>query len=172
VVGLRLNERPPNVYFKKKSSGPVSISSTCALESISESDVRQLLHEYKINSAEAPLRRCESRSCSAHPSTGRCRWQVLFREDCTVDQFIDLIEGNRKYVRCLYVYNKIDMSSIEECRRIMAILADAAPHPAHTSPCSVAALFPHRPCPTRWSSPAARASTPTSLRSGCGSARA
>ena len=62
VVGLRLNERPPNVYFKKKSSGPVSISSTCALESISESDVRQLLHEYKINSAEAPLRRCESRS--------------------------------------------------------------------------------------------------------------
>mmetsp|Transcript_37349 Transcript_37349/g.120368 ORF Transcript_37349/g.120368 Transcript_37349/m.120368 type:complete len:405 (-) Transcript_37349:178-1392(-) len=98
VVGLRLNERPPNVYFKKKSSGPVSISSTCALESISESDVRQLLHEYKINSAE-----------------------VLFREDCTVDQFIDLIEGNRKYVRCLYVYNKIDMSSIEECRRIMAM---------------------------------------------------
>ena len=61
-------------------------------------DVQQLLHEYKINNAE-----------------------VLFREDCTVDQFIDLIEGNRKYVRCLYVYNKIDMTSIEECRRICAM---------------------------------------------------
>ena len=46
--------------------------------------------------------------------------QVLFREDCTIDQFIDLIEGNRKYVRCLYVYNKIDMGSIEDCRRICA----------------------------------------------------
>ena len=27
---------------------------------------------------------------------------------------IDVIEGNRKYVRCLYVYNKIDTLSIEE----------------------------------------------------------
>ena len=53
--------------------------------------MRQLLHEYKIHSAE-----------------------VLFREDCTIDQFIDIIEGNRKYVKCLYVYNKIDTISIEE----------------------------------------------------------
>ena len=45
-------------------------------------------------------------------------WQVLFREDITIDQFIDILEGNRKYVRCLYVYNKIDMTSIEECERI------------------------------------------------------
>ena len=45
---------------------------------------------------------------------------MLFREDCTIDQFIDLIEGNRKYVRCLYIYNKIDMGSIEDCRRICA----------------------------------------------------
>ena len=49
---------------------------------VTELDVQQLLHEYRIHSAE-----------------------VLFREDCTIDQFIDLIEGNRKYVRCLYVYN-------------------------------------------------------------------
>lgn len=40
--------------------------------------------------------------------------EVLFREDCTIDDFIDVIEGNRKYVRCLYVYNKIDTLSIEE----------------------------------------------------------
>ena len=40
--------------------------------------------------------------------------KVLFREDYTVDDLIDVIEGNRKYVRCLYVYNKIDTLSIEE----------------------------------------------------------
>ena len=97
VVGLRLNQRPPNVYFKRKTNGGVSIASTCQLKSITEDDVRQLLHEYRIHAAE-----------------------VLFREDCTIDQFIDLIEGNRKYVRCLYIYNKIDMTSIEECRRISA----------------------------------------------------
>eukprot|EP01041_Mallomonas_annulata_P010851 gene10851-22645_t len=40
--------------------------------------------------------------------------EVLFREDCGVDELIDCIEGNRKYVRCLYVYNKVDTLSIEE----------------------------------------------------------
>ncbi|MCL4419490.1 TGS domain-containing protein, partial [Patescibacteria group bacterium] len=40
--------------------------------------------------------------------------EVLFREDASIDDFIDIIEGNRKYVRCLYVYNKIDTLSIEE----------------------------------------------------------
>jgi len=97
VVGLRLNQQPPNVTLKKKITGGVSVSSSCQLVSITEKDVYQLLHEYKIHSAE-----------------------VLFREDCTIDQFIDIIEGNRKYVRCLYVYNKIDMTSIEETRRITA----------------------------------------------------
>ena len=37
-----------------------------------------------------------------------------------IDQFIDLIEGNRKYVKCLCIYNKIDGTSIEEVQRIMA----------------------------------------------------
>lgn len=52
IVGLRLNQRPPNVYFKRKANGNVSISSTCQLVNITETDVRQLLHEYKIHAAE------------------------------------------------------------------------------------------------------------------------
>ncbi len=32
----------------------------------------------------------------------------------TIDDIIDKIEGNRKYVKCLYVYNKIDSVSLEE----------------------------------------------------------
>lgn len=53
--------------------------------------VTRLLNGYKIHHAE-----------------------VLFREDAGLDELIDVIEGNRKYVRCLYVYNKIDTLSIEE----------------------------------------------------------
>ena len=30
------------------------------------------------------------------------------------DAFIDVIEGNRRYLRCLYVYNKADMLSLKE----------------------------------------------------------
>ena len=36
----------------------------------------------------------------------------------TVDDIIDCIEGNRKYVRCVYVYNKIDSISMEEVNDI------------------------------------------------------
>jgi uncharacterized protein len=36
----------------------------------------------------------------------------------TVDDIIDTIEGNRKYVRCVYVYNKIDSISMEEVNDI------------------------------------------------------
>ena len=44
--------------------------------------------------------------------------EVLFREDATIDEFIDVIEGNRKYIRCLYVYNKIDVLCIEEVDKL------------------------------------------------------
>ena len=54
-----------------------------------------ILHEYKIFNAE-----------------------VLFREDATPDQFIDVIVGNRMYMNCLYVYNKIDQISLEEVDRL------------------------------------------------------
>lgn len=42
--------------------------------------VYDILHEYKIHNCE-----------------------ILFREDANVDDLIDVIEGNRKYVKCLYV---------------------------------------------------------------------
>ena len=35
-----------------------------------------------------------------------------------MDDFIDVVEGNRKYCKCLYVYNKIDVCSIEEVRAV------------------------------------------------------
>ncbi|OEH74208.1 hypothetical protein cyc_05203 [Cyclospora cayetanensis] len=34
------------------------------------------------------------------------------------DDFIDVIEGNRKFLKCIYVYNKVDMLSIKEIDEI------------------------------------------------------
>ena len=50
-----------------------------------------VLKEYKIHNAE-----------------------VVVKEDVRIDEFIDIIEGNRKYVKCLYAYNKIDVLTVEE----------------------------------------------------------
>jgi len=91
TVGIRLNTQAPNIYFKVKAGGGLSFNSTCSLTYLNERLVRGVLHEYKIFNAE-----------------------VLIRSDCTVDELIDVVEGNRVYLPCLYVYNKVDQLSIEE----------------------------------------------------------
>ena len=53
--------------------------------------VKNILQEYRIHNAH-----------------------VKFNGDYDVDDLIDVIEGNRKYMKCIYVYNKIDTISIEE----------------------------------------------------------
>lgn len=76
--------------------------------------VQLILHEYKIFNAEV--------------STSFLNWKtwilyhylvkVLFREDCSADDLIDVISDNRIYLSCLYVYNKVDQISLEEVNRI------------------------------------------------------
>ncbi len=65
------------------------------LTHLDEKMVKNILSLYKIHNAD-----------------------VLCREDINVDDFIDVVEGNRKYLKCLYVYNKIDTISLEEVDEI------------------------------------------------------
>ncbi|KAG7270164.1 hypothetical protein CRUP_026165, partial [Coryphaenoides rupestris] len=44
--------------------------------------------------------------------------EIFNAEDSTADEFIDVIVGNRVYMPCLYVYNKVDQISIEEVDRL------------------------------------------------------
>jgi ribosome-interacting GTPase 1 len=67
--------------------------------------VKNILSEYKIHNAD-----------------------ILIHDDSTVDDFIDIVEGtlsfilgNRKYVKCLYCYNKIDTISMEEVNMIASL---------------------------------------------------
>lgn len=85
AVGIRLNQQKPNVSFRLKSGGGIGFTATLKLTQINEKMVLNILHEYKIFNAE-----------------------VIIREDISVDQFIDVVVGNRKYLKCLYCYNKID----------------------------------------------------------------
>lgn len=98
TVGLRLNREPPNVYFKKKKTGGVKFTSTVPLTKLGDDPQRtvtNILNEYKIHNCD-----------------------LLFRDDISSDDLIDVIEGNRKYVRCLYVWNKADSVSIEDVDRL------------------------------------------------------
>lgn len=98
AVGIRLNKSPPNIYFKPKTSGGLSFTATCKLTHMSEKMAYNILHEYKIHNVE-----------------------VVVREDVTVDEFIDVVDGDRKYIQCLYCYNKIDHITMEEVKRLADI---------------------------------------------------
>lgn len=92
AVGIRLNKERPNIYFKPKKAGGISINATCKMTRLDNKTIQQILHhEYKIFNAE-----------------------VLFREDSSVDDFIDVVENNRQYLPCIYCYTKIDTISLEE----------------------------------------------------------
>ena len=90
-VGIRLNQEKPLISVKPMMKGGVMINCTVKRTKMDDKMIKNILAEYKIHNAH-----------------------IVMRGDYTVDQFIDAIEGNRKYIKCLYVYNKIDLISIEE----------------------------------------------------------
>jgi len=85
-IGIRLDQEPPHIYITKKQRGGVEINATVPLTKLNEKMVVGILNEYGIHNAA-----------------------VVFRQDATVEQLIDVLAGNRKYNRSLVVLNKVDM---------------------------------------------------------------
>ncbi|TIA75912.1 hypothetical protein E3P77_03901 [Wallemia ichthyophaga] len=95
AVGIRLNKKRPDVQIKKKKTGGVTINCPVELTHTDQRTLRTILQEYKIHNAD-----------------------IMIREDITADDFIDVVLGNRKYMNCVYAYNKIDGVSLEEVNRL------------------------------------------------------
>ena len=97
ATGIRLNKERPRILIKPQKTGGLHFSASVPLTKIDEKMVRTIMQEYKLHNAH-----------------------VKFNGDYDVDDLIDTIEGNRHYVKCLYVYNKIDTISIEDVDEITA----------------------------------------------------
>lgn len=98
AVGIRLNKEKPNIYYKKKETGGVKVTFTSPPKNnLTEEGIKMILKDYRIHNAD-----------------------VLVRDDhCTIDDFIDIINDvHRNYIKCLYVYNKIDAVSLEEVDKL------------------------------------------------------
>jgi len=94
-AGIRINTKPPDITIKKKARGGVNINATVDL-SLEEDTIKAVLGEYRIHNAN-----------------------VLIREDVNIDQLIDAILGNRKYLPAMVVINKIDLAdeyAIRKCK--------------------------------------------------------
>ncbi|XBI53524.1 hypothetical protein VPH35_035745 [Triticum aestivum] len=89
--GIRLNKTPPNMTFRRKEKGGINFTSTVANTHLDLDTVKAICSEYRIHNADVSL-----------------------RFDATADDLIDVIEGSRIYMPCIYVVNKIDQITVEE----------------------------------------------------------
>lgn len=89
--GIRLNKQPPALTVIKKEKGGINYQPLVPQTSLDLEVVRAALAEYKIFNADVRV------NC-----------------DATLDDLVDVIEGNRAYIPAIYVLNKIDQISIEE----------------------------------------------------------
>ncbi|MCE8423257.1 MAG: GTP-binding protein [Candidatus Methanoperedens sp.] len=94
-AGIRVNSRPPEMTIRKKPRGGIMINSTVDL-GLDEDTIKSVMGEYRIHNAN-----------------------VVIRENISIDQLIDAILGNRKYIPAVVVINKIDLAdeyAIRACR--------------------------------------------------------
>merc|ERR1719456_1474484 len=92
---MRLNKQKPKISVTRTKIGGLKFNATVPLTELSREMVHTILQQYKIYNVD-----------------------VRVDEDASVDDFIDVLEETgsapRKYCKCLYVYNKIDMLSIPQ----------------------------------------------------------
>lgn len=85
-IGIRLDQKPPNIVIEKASIGGISIAQQVKLTNLSEKLIKEILHVYGTTSA-----------------------RVLIREDITAEQLVDHLTGDKNYASSITVLNKIDL---------------------------------------------------------------
>jgi len=85
-IGIRINQKPPNIVIEKTGKGGIAIAQQVKLTKMSEKLLIDILNVYGLRSA-----------------------RVLIREDIDSEQLIDFISGNKTYAESLTIINKIDL---------------------------------------------------------------
>jgi hypothetical protein len=83
---LRLNARRPDIKIKKTPRGGIKIGKTVRLTHLTDEMIESICKEMRISNAD-----------------------IVIRTDITVEELIDAIEGNKKYVPAVTVLNKMDL---------------------------------------------------------------
>jgi len=109
-VMIRVNEEKPDVKIKKKHKDGLSISSTVKLTHAGKDTFEAVLKEFKLMNAD-----------------------VVIRDDITIDQLIDCIEGNRSYVKSLVCVSKADLLSDKKRRDLEKKLPNPVFVSAHSN---------------------------------------
>lgn len=103
-VGVRPNQTKPDVKIKKTRKGGVNVSSTVPLTNLDEKTIRSIINEYGIHNAD-----------------------LLFRDDVTMDQLIDVIEANKSYVPMMILLNKVDLVDEDYLKELKKYIPEFTP---------------------------------------------
>ncbi|MBU1030901.1 MAG: GTP-binding protein [Nanoarchaeota archaeon] len=92
---IRINQKRPDVKIKKTMKDGIRIGATVKL-SLNQITIKAVLNEFKINNAD-----------------------VVIREDISVDELIDCIEDNKKYLPGIIAINKADTVSDKKLKVVV-----------------------------------------------------
>ena len=93
--GVRLNSRPPRIVVTPGERGGLTIASTTRLTQLAGGLATDIAREFGL-----------------HNGT------IVFREDASPDQLIDVLAGNRVYVAAILAVNKSELLTSEERERL------------------------------------------------------
>jgi uncharacterized protein len=103
-AGVRINQRPPRVVIQRSDRGGLTVSSTVKLSHLSGGIAAQIAREFGVHNGS-----------------------IVFREDATADQLIDVLAGNRVYLPAILAVNKAELLSPAQRARLTMELRPAEP---------------------------------------------
>lgn len=101
-VAIRPGQTKPDIKITKKERGGIALSTLSKLTHMTEKTFVSILREYKVMNAA-----------------------VTVRGDPTIDELIDILEGNRVYPKLLTIVNKIDLLSEKGLEKLKRKLPNA-----------------------------------------------
>src|SRR2546430_7228219 len=104
AMGIRLDQKRPDVVVTRGDKGETAITSTVKLTRLSQKTIKGIMEIYGVSNAS-----------------------IIIRDDITDDQLIDVMAGNRRYVPSLTVLNKVDLVNQEYLGAVKKNLGNYVP---------------------------------------------
>jgi uncharacterized protein len=103
-AGVRINTRPPKIVLTNAERGGLTISSTVRLTHLAGGLAVQIAREFGMHNGS-----------------------IVFREDASPDQLIDVLAGNRVYLKAILGINKIELMPAEGRAKLRAQMRPFTP---------------------------------------------
>lgn len=110
-AAIRLNQEAPDVVITPTDKGGVSVMCTVPLTKIDEEIAKDMVSSF-----------------------GHVNATVVIREDIDLEQLLDVLTGNRVYIKAVIAVNKVDLATEEQLQSVYGKLPDypKIPISAHT----------------------------------------